>query len=219
MLVNNNPTPWVILALIILTMCALFGGVIVWADPLGPGQPARATQAAINARATESAFGPIQTATAISIGNAVVVANLTAMPPAQTATAIVVAENLAALQQAATQTTIANAQYIGNLAVAATATSMANNTGTQNSTWMAGTTSVIIITTALCLWVVGHTIVSVLRARAQHKIAHAQLLSEQRQLAEFRASHQKSPRPVVQPSIPVSLMKQRGNGHERSSAE
>ena len=218
MIVQNQNTAWVSLALIVLCMAVAFG-VILTRGSLGPSQDVKDEQARVSIRATEAALNAIQTSQAVFAGQTAIVAELTAMPPAQTATVIAGSENHVAIQQAATQTAIANSQYIGNLMVAATATTIANTTSTKDSTRTAAITLAIFIIATFCLWIIGHTFVKVLTARAQDTIAHTQLLNEQRQLAEFRANHQRSSRPTVQPSIPTSLMKQRGNGHERSRVE
>jgi hypothetical protein len=212
MIIQNNPTPWVILILLAVVGCVVIA-MMFGADPFGPGPEVRAeiarTELAIAAQATQGALGAVQTPLAISIEQTAVAGAMTAMPPIQTATAIALAENHAAVQQAATQTAIANAQYIDQVAVAATATTISSNTRAQNSTRMAGISLAIVVIVVLGLWIAGRTTVNVIRARAQ-------FLKEQREMAEFRAAHQKSSR---QPSIPTSLMKQNGNRRDLPRAE
>jgi hypothetical protein len=221
MLVNNNPTPWVVLALIILTMCAVFGGMIVWVDPLGPGQPARATQAAINSQATQAALSAIETPQAVFAGQTAIAAQMSGISPAQTATAIALEGNQAVIQAAATGTAIAQDIYIGGLSANATATAIAQNTVTERAKGTAGIAIVVAGTSAICLLIVGHTMVTVLRAHTQEKFAQARFLNEQRRLAEFQVLNEKQrlPRPVIQAPIPNSLMRQPGNGHDLPRAE
>lgn len=222
MVVQNNNTPWVILALIVLCMAIAFG-IILSGVPFGPSQDVKDEQARVVIRATEGALSAIETPQAVFAGQTAIVAELTAIPPIQTATAIVVDGILAAIQRAATQTKMAGDTYLGNLGVVATATAIARNETRENTSWIATTGLAIIGVAALSAWIIAHAVAKVLNARTQEKVAQTRLIKErydeQRRVAEFLAAHQKSPGATVQPSIPSSLMKQRGNGHERSRAE
>lgn len=215
MIFQNNPTPWVILILFAVVGCGAIA-MAFGADPFGPGPEVRAeiarTELAIAAEATQGALSAIETPQAITVGQTAIAAQMTSMPPVQTVTAMALEENHAAIQYSATQTALANSQYIDNLAIAATATTIASNTTIQNSTRIAGISLGMVVMVVVSLWIVGRITISVVRARAQ-------LLNEQRQLAEFRASHQRNSRSVIQPAVPTSLMKQQGNGHKLPRAE
>jgi hypothetical protein len=218
MVVQSNNTPWVILAFMILCMAVAFG-MILTGVPFGTSQDVKDEQARANILATEGAISAIETPQAAFAGQTAVVAELTAMPPIQTATAIVVEENLVLAQQAATQTKIAGEIYLGNLAVAATATAMVPNTTKHSTTSVTSFGFVIAGMTIFGMWIIGHIVIAILSANTQNKFAQARLFREQRQLAEFRSSHQKAQVPIVQPQIPMSLMKLRGNGHEYPRGE
>jgi hypothetical protein len=222
MVIQNNTTPWVILALIVLCMAIAFG-TILSGVPFGPSQEVKDEQARVDIRATEGVLSAIETPQAVFAGQTAIVAELTAMPPAQTATAIVVEGNLAIIQQAATQTKMAGDTYLDDLSIAATATAISRNQAREDTSGIARVGLVIVGTVVISLWIIAHAVVNVLHARAQEKFAQARLikeqLNEQRQATEFLAAQQKTQGTIIQPSIPTSLMKQRGNGHGLPRAE
>jgi len=216
-MVNQNHfslTPLVFLVLIILAMCGALG-MILGMDPFGPGQDARATSAAINSQATGSALGATETPQAAFAGQTALAIQMTGVPPAQTATAIAFEGNQIAIQSAATETAIAQGIYIGGLSANATATAIAQNAVTERSKDSAGIAIVVVGPVVAGLWLLGQTVVTLLRIRTQAKLAQARLLNEQRQLAEFRALHeyQKHSWPIIPAPTPTSLMKQQGNEH------
>lgn len=217
MVVQNHNTALVWLALIVLCMAVGFGMILTGVQ-FGPSQDVKDEKARVDIRATEGALSAIQTPQAVFAGQTAIAGELTALPPIQTATAIEIERNLVAIQQAATQTRTAEDSYLDGLAVGATATTIAQKSSSRTEINNTSLSLAIMGVITFCIWVVGHTVVTMLRAHAQHKASQAGLLNEQRQLAEFRAAHQKGQSHISQPSIPTSLMKHRGNGHERSKA-
>jgi hypothetical protein len=217
--VNNNSTPVVIFTLIVMFFCLLFG-VMVAADPFGPGQDARATQAIMNAQATEAAIHVMQTPQAIYAQQTVVVAELTAMPPIRTATAIAMERNFAAEQQKAIQTNTAGEMYLNSVRIAATASAVAESQRRQTVVTNTGTGLVILVIVTFCVFVLGRVTKNTFDAYIQHNLAQTKVLEQQRQLAELRLAHQKTGRPIVLPSVPISSpVKERGNGHKLPHAE
>lgn len=235
MITQNNPTPWIILILIILLMCGTLG-VIIGLDPFGPGQDFRAeqakTQLAMNAPATEGYLKAIETPQSIHAGETVVVEFMTAMPPAQTATALAVqADNISRqisgtqtavafdsgiqdLGRSATREAIGTAQSLGDLFVAATTTAVAQSTVTEGKTENATIILAVIGAATFCILIVGRASANLFRLRTQEKIAQARLLMEQRRLAEFQAlqKSQYPQRSSIQTVIPSSMLNHSGNG-------
>jgi len=135
MVVHNNFTPLVILALIILGICVALGAIIVGTDPFGPGKEVKGelalTQSALRVRATENALSAMETPQAILAGQDAAIAQLTAVPPAQTATRIAVDDNHAYILYMATQTVMADQAENQRLSSAATQTVIANDVENQ----------------------------------------------------------------------------------------
>jgi hypothetical protein len=217
MVVQNNNSHWVILAAIGLCLAMAFGAVLMGA--LGTSQDVKDEQARIINQATEAALHAIETPQAIFAGQTAVAAELTAMPPAQTATAIALSEKHLLVQQAATQTAIANDNYMNGLAAAATTTALAQSQKNQNTTAVTRTSLAILGVVTLCVWILARVAINILTANTQYKLAQAGVLERQQKLAEFRVAHQKTGRPVVLPSVPISPVKERGNGHKLPHAE
>lgn len=223
MVVQNNNTPWVVLALIVLCMAITFG-IILSGGSFGPSQDVKDEQARVDIRATEGALSAIETPQAVFAGQTAIAAELTAIAPIQTATAIVVEGNLVAIQQAATQTKIVGDIYLGNLAAAATASAIARNDTREKVSGFATIGLFVIGIAGIFVWGVAHMLIKVLNARAQEKFAQARLikvrLKEKRQVVEFLAAHQNNKGATVpHPYVPTSLLKQRGNGHGLPRAE
>ncbi len=108
---HNHYTSLVLLALFVLGAFVVLG-VLAVSGPFGPGQEVKGivalTQSGLKVRGTESALSAMETPQAIQAGQAAAVAQLTAMPPAQTATQIAAEASYAMDLQGATQTVLAN---------------------------------------------------------------------------------------------------------------
>ena len=218
MVIQNQNTAWVSLALIVLCMAVAFG-VILMGGPLGPSQDVKDEQARVNIRATEAALNAIQTPQAVFAGQTAVAAELTSLPAAQTATAAAVQANLADVQSAATQTKIAQDLSLNSQVAGATTTALAQGSANQNATANASMALAIITIIAVCVWIISHIVTRVLLANAQDKFARARLLHEQNQQAKVQAAQRHGQPGVAHTSIPTSLMKQRGNGRDLPRAE
>jgi hypothetical protein len=217
MVVQNQNSAWVRLALFVLCMAIVFGVILV--GGFGPSQKVRDEQAIVGIRATEAALGIMQTPQAAFAAQTTVAIELTAQPPAQTATAGAAQANLAVLQAAATQTKIAQDLTLNNQVAAATVTALAQGTASQNAATNTGLALTIVAVVAVCVWMISHVVIKMLLANAQHRFAEARLLHEQNQQAKVQAVQQKVQPDAVHTSIPASLMKHRGNGHDLPRAE
>jgi hypothetical protein len=241
MIVQNNPTPWVIFALIAMVMFGILG-VFVGLDPFGPGQDVRAeqarTQLAIDIHGTENAMDVVGTPQAIFAQQTADIARLTAMPVQQTATQIAGSWALESARTNATQTAIAEEALMEHLGAQATKTSIAerlylsslasNATATyivqkqvgERATNVGGLAVIIIGTLTFCGWLVARTFIQAIAVRAREKTAHAQLLAEQRRLVSLRASIQAQKRVRGQQyPVPTSLMEKRRDGKDLPRVE
>jgi hypothetical protein len=208
MIVQNQNTAWVSLALIVLCMAVAFGTILTGV-PFGPSQDVKDEQVRVGIRATEGALSAIQTPQAIFADQTAIVAELTTMPPIQTATAIAVEGELVAIQQAATQTKIAEDAYLNNLSVGATATAMAQSMSKQPVSQNTDIGLAAILIGAICIWIIGHILVKVLLAHTQYKFAQARFLKVERQLADLHASRPNGQRESIEQPIPIWLSKHR----------
>ena len=240
-MVQSNPTPWVVFALIAMAVCGILG-VFVGLDPFGPGQDVKAeqarTQLAINIRGTENAMGVLETSQAIVARQTADIAQLTAMPVQQIATQVAGVQALESAQtnatqtaiaeealmehlgNQATQTSIAEHLYLNNLARNATATSVVQKQVGERATRVGGFVMIILGTLSVWGWLVARTSIQAIAAHAQEKTAHAQLLVEQRRLESLRASIQAQKKVLGQQyPIPTSLMKKPNDGKDLPRAE
>jgi hypothetical protein len=241
MVVQNNPTPWVVFALFATIVCGVLG-LMLGLDPFGPGQEVRAeaarTQLGMSVLMTENAIRVSATPQAVIAQQTIDAGQLTAMPVQQTITQVAGQQLLEGARINATQTAVAGEMLIGQIAAQATQTSLAENLyGNQlaaYATWTAiaeghareqaagvsGLGIVILGALVFSAWLVTRLAVQVSAARAQEKAAHAQLLAEQRRLLSLRASIQnhKELRDQRYP-IPTSLMRKSNNGQDLPRAE
>jgi hypothetical protein len=242
MLVQNNPTPWVVLALIVLVVCLAFG-IVIGTDPFGPGQVVKAeqarTQLAVGISATEGALSAIQTPQAAFMKQTAVAAELTAIPMNQTATAIalvgevknsestatqialVAIERSQQLAYQATEASLDQQQTMNSLAYNATATAFVQEP-IRNSTKNGVTLILIGISTlTTSVWILSRALIEVSRSHAKEKVAQAHfLLAEQRRLKAAQALLQPylEKRAGKNISLPTQML-ERGNGHGISHTE
>lgn len=230
MLVQNNPTPWVILAAAVMGGCLITGMILGDVGPFNSETAAAKlqitqTQAAMNAHATQSALELAQTQQVPLAQQTAIIAQMTAVPLQQTAThaaelGAVESGQLYATQTAiagdainqqmevqATQTAMAWNQEMHILSVGATATAMAQNQAKEKAEGTVSLVAIGIGVLTLCGWVFARIITQVIHARAQEKVAQAQFLAEQRRMLSLRVSLQN--RNGHKPSYPIpnSLMK------------
>ena len=241
MIVQNNPTPWVVFALFAMVICGVLG-LIMGLDPFGPGQEARAeaarTQLAVIVLMTENAIRVSGTPQAVIAQQTVEAGQLTAMPAQQTATQVAAQLALEVARMNATQTAVADEILIGQGVTRATQTSLAENlllnqmaghaTGTaiarekdrEQAAGVSGLGIVLLGTLVFFGWLVARIVAQVTIARAQEKAAQAQLLAEQRRLLSLRASirTQREEREQQYP-VPTSLMRKSNNGRGLPRAE
>ncbi len=240
MMVQNNPTPLVVFALIAMVVCGALG-LMLGLDPFGPGQDVRAeqarTQLAMDVRGTENAMSAIETPQAIYAGQTAVVSQLTAIPVQQTATQVAGLGMVENAQIYATQTSIAgdaiNKQFADQVtqtamvgiqqmeaqSARATVTAMAQGQATKQATGFAGFAVIGIGTLTLFVWVIVRTFVQAIHARAQEKLAQAQFLAEQRRMVSLRASLQNHNGHKPSYPVPNSLMKKSGDIDKMPKAE
>lgn len=243
MMIHNNNTPLVVLALLIMTGCAITGMLLGNVGPFNSDVaeakiPVEQTRGALDSLATQSAFELVQTQQAPSIQQTAMIAQMTSVPLQQTATQVAASDAIQVLQvnatqtaiaenaqniqfmAQATQTSVANGLYIQNLSNAATATAIVRN---QVNEQTINLTRIVIISVGILIifgWILANIIAKVLTARAQEKLAQGKLLAEQRRLASLRASIQvqKQSQFKHHPN-PISLMKKPGDGKGLPKAE
>lgn len=240
MIVQNNPTPLVVFALIAMGICGILGAML-GLNPFGPSQDVRnelaRTQLAVDVRGTENAMSVIETPQAIYAQQTVVVAQLTAIPVQQTATqvaglgAIENAQNNAAqtaiagdafnkqLADQATQTALAWNQHMDALSAGATATAMAQGQVREQATGVASFAVVGVGVLTLFVWIIVRVFAQAIHARAEEKMAQAQFLAEQRRMVSLRASLQNHNGHKPSYAIPNSLMQNRGDIDKLPKAE
>jgi len=234
-MVQYNPTPWVVLVLVVMAGCAITGMLLGNVGPFNSQVaeakiPVQQTQGALNSLVTQQALELVQTQQAPLVQGTAVSAQMTMVPLQQTATQIAVQDasqlaQAAATQTAiagaawnnqiisqATQTSIANELYMQNLARNATVTAIAQTQSQDQATGLAGTAMVGLLVLVICGWIVTRALSQITTARAKEKEAHAQLLAEQRRLATARAAIQAQKEGHQQYPLPNSLMKNPGNG-------
>lgn len=243
MIVQNNSTPWVILAVIMMAGCVISGMLLGNAGPLNTRVaeadiPAQQTQGALDSQATQSAMELAQTQQAPMVGQTAIAVQLTMIPLQQTATQAALSGEVQAIYVIATQTAVAAELQNGVLYAQATQTTIANNLNQQSLSGQATAAAVAqqqaqgratsIVKVAVPLvgillisgWMVTRAVASILNAQAKERAATAQQLAEQRRLAALRASieAQKWERVQKYPT-PYSLMKRPGNGKGLPRAE
>lgn len=243
MIVQNSPTPWMVLALVIMLGCVVTGMMLGNVGPFNSEATyaklqITQTQASINAFSTQSSIDLIQTRQAPLVQQTIVSAQMTAFPLQQTATSIaesnmlqnsqidatqtaIVANSQNGLAMSnATQTTIGNSSYMQNLITNATATAIAQeqvNRKLMNiSSQIALWVGIITVSGLLLI----HAQVRLIVARSQEKAARARLLSEQAKLVSIHANI-KSQRQYQsnQNIVSSSLIKRPGNGKGIPRAE
>lgn len=234
MIVQNNPAPWVILATAVMGGCLIAGMMLGGVGPFNSETAAAKlqitqTQAAMNARATQSALELAQTQQAPLAQQTAIVAQMTAGPLQLTATqaaelGVVESAQLYATQTAiagdtinrqlevqATQTAIARNQEKEALSVGATATAIVQDQAREKAGGTVNLAAVSIGVVTLCGWMFARVITQVVHARAQEKMAQAQFLAEQRRMLSLRASLQNSNGHKPSHPIPNSLIKDVSN--------
>jgi len=243
MIVQNNSTPWVVLAIFVMAGCALTGMILGNVGPFNSQVveakiPVQQTQGALDSIATQSAMELLQTQQAPVVQQTAMVALMTTVPLQQTATQAAVynaiqsilvnatqtsisdaAQNSQTMMQA-TQTSVANGLYLQNLSSNATASAIVHD---QIQARSSEETSFVLISVGVllaCGWIVARIITQIMIARAREKVAHAQLLAEQRRLANLRASIliQKEKHRLQYP-FPTTLMEKPSNGKGLPKAE
>jgi anion-transporting ArsA/GET3 family ATPase len=243
MIVQNNSTPWVILAVLIMTGCATAGMILGNVGPFNSQVveakiPAQQTQGALDSLATQYSMEMIQTQQVPFVQQTVMVAQMTAIPLQQTATQVALSDAIQALQAnatqtvivdaarnsqiiaQATQTSIANGLYLQNLSNSATATAIEQNQIREQVTGSIGVAIASAGLLVICCWSIARIITQISIARAKEKAAHAQLLAEQRRLAALRARIQTQKELQGQRyPVPRSLMKNPGNSKGLPRAE
>jgi hypothetical protein len=230
MVVQNNPAPWVMLAVAVMGGCLVMGMLLGGVGPFNSEIAAERmeitqTQAAINSYATQSAVEMAQTQQAPLAQQTAVVAQMTMVPLQQTATRAAEVDGLQASQLGATQTAIAGdtvnkqladqatqtalalKQEIGALSVASTATAMAQGQAREQTSTTAGFVVGGIVVLTFCSWIIARMIIQTFYARAQVKMAQAQFLAEQRRMLSLRASLQNRNGHKPSHPIPNSLVK------------
>lgn len=211
MMIRDNPTPWVVFALIAMVICGILG-MMLGLNPFGPSQEVRnqgaQTQMAVEIRGTENAISAMETPQAIYVQQTAVVAQLTAIPAQQVATQVAGSAEIANAQvyatqtaisgearnrqlaDQATQTAIIGKQQMEALSVVASATALAQGQVRERATGM--TTSVVIGfgTITLFVWITLRIIVQAIHARTEEHNARAQFLAEQRRRIAWEAPTQ-----------------------------
>lgn len=245
MVVQNNPTPWIFLALVVMGGCALTGMLLGGVGPLSSDIAVgkleiTQTQAAINAYATQSALEAEQSGRERSARKTAMVEAMTEMPKQEIATynAQVVAAQ--ADQVAATGTVLANQAYNEQLMAQATRTAVANQmiaqdmaldaTATaigQQQVWERSQTVLFIVlvgvgTITLAGWIVARALTRAAIARAQVLSSQAEMLAQQRRLEAMRATKREDDQEVRAPRYPLPkslLSKKHGDADELPKAE
>jgi hypothetical protein len=227
MMVQNNPTPWVVFALITMAMCGVLG-MMLGLNPFGPSQEVRdqaaQTEMGLTIRGTENAISAMETLQAIYVQQTAVAAQLTAIPVQQIATQVAGSAEVESAQVHATQTAIAGEalnrqladhatqtavigkQQIDILSNAATATSLAQDRVRGRATENAGFVAIGFGANTLCLWIIIRALIQVTHTRTEEKRAQAQFLSEQRRMVALRASLKNHNGHRPSHSMPNSLM-------------
>lgn len=240
MIVQNNPTPLVVFALIAMVICGILGAML-GLNPFGPSQDVRdelaRTQLAVDVRGTENAMSAIETPQAIYAQQTANIAQLTAIPIQQAATQVA---GLGAVQNAqiyatqtaiagdamnkqladqATQTTLAWNQQMDGLSAGATATAMAQGQVREQVTGIASFAVVGVGALTLFVWIIVHAFAQAIHARAEEKMAQAQFLAEQRRMVSLRASLQNHNGHKPAHPVPNSLMQNMGDVDKLPKAE
>jgi hypothetical protein len=227
MIIHNNSTPWVILAILVMMGCAISGMLIGNAGPYNSPVavakiPIQQTQGSLDSHATQSAIEMAETQQAPLIEQTAMVAQMTTIPLQQTATQAAAYGNTQLSMVQATQTAIANNMFMENLSGNVTATAIAREQFLNSAT---STTEFGLITIGVVLiagWVLAHILIEITKVRAQEKAAQAKLLSEQRRLVIIRASikaQERRQKEQVPQLTPISLMRKPGNGKELPRAQ
>ena len=235
-MVQNNPTPLVVFALIAMVICGILGAML-GLNPFGPSQDVRDEQARVDIRATENALSAIEAPQAVYAQQTVVVAQLTAMPIQQTATQ---AAGLGAVEDAqinatqtaiagdvmnkqladqATQTALAWNQQMSAISAGATVTAMAQGQAREQATGFASFLVVGIGALTLFVWIIAHIFAQAVHVRAEEKTAQAQFLAEQRRMLSLRASLQNHNGHKPSHPLPNSLMQNVGDVDKLPKAE
>jgi hypothetical protein len=244
MMIQNNHTPLVILALVIMTGCVLAGMLLGNVGPFNSETTAARmqitqTQASINSFATQSALEAIQTQQFPIRQQTVMAAEMTAVPLQKTATAGAESILIQSAYMNATQTAIASYSQNGQLLAQATQTAISNELANQRLATNATATVIVqnqiqeqtestaknIISvlgaTVVSVWLLVSAVAKALNARAKDKTAHTQLLAEQRRLLALRAKIQaQKAKTNLRNPIPTSLIKKiSGNSRGLPRAE
>ena len=226
-MIQNNPTPLVVFALIAMVICGILGAML-GLNPFGPSQDVRdeaaKTQMAVAVRGTENAMSAFETPQAVYAQQTAVVAQLTAMPVQQTATQVagfaeVENAQIHATQTAiagdalnrqladqATQTALAWNQQMSAISAGATVTAMAQGQAREQVTGFASFLVVGIGALTLFVWIIAHVFAQAVHVRAEEKMAQAQFLAEQRRMLSLRASLQNHNGHKPSFPVPNSLM-------------
>ena len=224
MIIQNNPVPWVILALVVMGGCILTGMLLGDVGPFNSETAAAKiqitqTQAAINSQATMSAIELAQTQQAPLIQQTAIVAQMTTVPLQQTATQVAELGVVENAQIHATQTAIVINQQMDAISVGATATAMAQGQVREQATGVAGFAVVGIGALTLFVWIIIHAFAQAIHARAEEKMAQTQFLTEQRRMVSLRASLQNHNGHKPAHPVPNSLMKKSGDIDKMPKAE
>jgi hypothetical protein len=231
MLVQNNSTPLVFLALLVMGGCVIAGMLLGGVGPFNNETAAQRiqitqTQAAINAYAAQQSLGSALTLQAPLAQQTLVAAQMTAVPAQQTATALgemselqgavanatqsrILAESQnAQLMAQATQTAVASEAELRAVSQRATMTAIAreqvNESERRVTNYMALGLGLLLVSG----WLLIRAATQVINARTRENEANTKLLAEQRRLASTRASIQnQKDRQRTQNRIPTSLMK------------
>lgn len=234
MLVQNNPSPWVILAAVIMGGCLLTGMLLGNVGPFNSETAAAKvqitqTQAAMNAHATQSALELSQTQQAPLVQQTAIVAQMTTVPLQQTATQVAELGAVESAQIYATQTTIVddviNKQLAGQAtqtalagiqqmeaqSARATATAMVQGQAREQATGVASFAVIGVGVLTLFVWIIVRAFAQAIHARAEEKMAQTQFLAEQRRMVSLRASMQNHNGHKPSHPVPNSLMQNMGD--------
>ncbi len=216
--VQPNPTPWVILVVLVMASCAVSGMMLGNVGPFNSHVaeaqiPIQQTQGALDLAATQAAAAISLTQQAPSIQQTAIVAEMTTVPLQQAATQMAVANAIRASEANATQTAIANDLYMQNIASNATATAIAQSQSMERTTGIARFSIIGIGVLILSVWILIRIVTQILVARAQEQTARAKLLEAQRQLVQKRISEQVQRRIArSEYPLPLSLIKKLNGG-------
>lgn len=235
MVFHNNPTPWVVLGLVMMVGCV---GVGMMAGQVGPFNndnlaakvAITQTQASLNSSATQFVYSVIQTQQAPIYQQTQIVAEMTTAPLVNTATsaaeynllqfssanatqtAILSNVQNDQLFNAATQTAINNQLELQKLEGAATTTAIVQNQLMAKSTNLSINLAILLTTVTISIWIVISMANKIRETKIKGLEAHTRLLAEQRELANLRIKVQTmKKRHENQHPIPLSLMKKRPN--------